>query len=266
MPKLSLTYKKVLITGASSGIGEELAYRFAENGSELILVARREDELLRVRDKCLELGAAGSTHLCCDMSQRDSVDSLCYALIERKLLPEVIILNAGVSQRALTLDTDFSVDEKLMELNYLSNVRLIKNLKEHLINSPKINIAINTSISGIFGFPLRSAYASSKRALFGFFESLDLEYPNIHCTFIIPGRINTPISRSALLADGSKHQEMDPGQALGMSAAQCSRIALKAIIKGKRKKLIGGKELLMVYFYKYLPCIFNKLARNISAK
>ena len=118
---------------------------------------------------------------------------------------------------------------------------------------------------GLFGFPLRSAYCASKRALFGFFESLALEYPHIKVTFIIPGRIRTEISRSAVLGDGSKFGEMDPGQANGMDVTKCAKIAIKAIAKEKHKKLIGGTELLMAYIYKYIPWLYYILARKVSA-
>ena len=94
---------------------------------------------------------------------------------------------------------------------------------------------------------------------------MELEYPNIKVTFLIPGRIRTEISKSALLASGEKFAKMDPGQANGMDVTKCAKVALKAIAKEKHKKLIGGKELLMAYFYKYTPWLFYILARKVSA-
>ena len=134
-----------------------------------------------------------------------------------------------------------------------------------LLSAKKIRIVVTSSISGLFGFPLRSTYCASKHALFGFFESLELENENIKVTFLIPGRINTPISKNAILGNGSTYSKMDSGQAGGMDVDKCARIALRAIAKGKRRKLIGGKELLMVYIKKFIPPLFYKLARNISA-
>ena len=112
---------------------------------------------------------------------------------------------------------------------------------------------------------MRSAYCATKHALFGFFESLELENDNIRVTFIIPGRINTQISKSALLGNGEKYNVMDPGQAKGLDVNVCARKAVKAIVKGKHKKLIGKMELLMVYIYKYFPWLYYKLSKKISA-
>lgn len=253
-----------LITGAGSGIGEALAYQFAKKGTHVILTGRRRANLEKVKSNCEKMGVKGYVFEL-DLQSYDSIDSLASALEENSLRPDFIILNAGISQRALTLETDFEVDMKLMNTNYFGSVYLIKKLKKILLESQVTHIAVNTSISGLFGFPLRSAYCASKRALFGFFESLALEYPNIKVTFIIPGRINTEISRSAVMGDGSKFGEMDPGQANGMDVNKCARIAIRAIAKERHKKLIGGKELLMAYIYKYIPWLYYILARKVSA-
>lgn len=255
--------KTALITGASSGIGEAIAYQLAKKGANLILTGLDRENLNKVKENCIKLGVEAHVFEI-NLENRETIDALASYIFEKNLKPEVIILNAGISQRALTLESDFSIDKKLMDINYFGSVYLIKKLKDILLNAKLTHIAVNTSISGIFGFPLRSAYCSSKRALFGFFESLRLEYPNIKVTFIIPGRINTQISKSAIDSSGQASGKMDPGQANGMDVTKCAKIAVRAIARGKRSKLIGGKELLMVYFYKYMPWLFYKLARKIS--
>ena len=83
-------------------------------------------------------------------------------------------------------------------------------------------------------------------------------------TFLIPGRINTPISLSALTGDGSKYSKMDEGQAKGLDVDKAARIALKAIKKEKHRKLIGGIELIMAYINRYIPALYYKLANKIS--
>ena len=268
--------KNVLITGASSGIGEAMALLLARTSASLFLMDRNMERLTVVRDKCdkirkTETNASGKSGLPVnptqlfhvDFSVTSSIDHVVLDILLRDISFDYLILNAGISQRALTLDTDFEVDRKIMETNYFGQVYLLKKLSSKLMGRP-VHIAVTTSISGLFGFPWRSAYCASKHALFGFFESLELEYENIKVTFLIPGRINTPISKSAMLGDGSTYSKMDDGQASGMDVDKCARIALRAIAKGKRRKLIGGKELLMVYLKKYMPCIFYLLARKIS--
>lgn len=257
--------KTVLITGASSGIGEAIAYQFAKRGTNTILTGLGNDLLEKVAENCRKLGVKAYPFEI-NLEDRTTLDALVEYIFDNRLKPDFIVFNAGISQRALTLDCDFSIDQKLMDINYFGSVYLTKKLRDYLLSTGHTtHIAVNTSISGLFGFPMRSAYCASKHALFGFFESLELEYPDIKVTFIIPGRINTQISKSAITASGEAYQKMDPGQAKGMDVDKCAAIALRAIARERHKKLIGNKELLMAYFYKYTPWLFYKLARKISA-
>lgn len=256
--------KNVLITGASSGIGAALARVFARRGASVFLAARNLERLENVKKECEGLGAQARV-FSVDFASTASIDSFADAVLAEDLVFDCIVLNAGISQRALTFDTDFSVDRKLMETNFFGPVYLVKRLAGIIRGERKINIAVNTSISGLFGFPQRSAYCASKHALFGFFESLELENPNVTMTFLIPGRINTPISRSALHGDGSAHGVMDAGQANGMDVDKCAEVAYRAIARGLHRKLIGRGELAIVYIKKWFPRLFFKIAPKVSA-
>jgi len=268
----------MLITGAGSGIGEAITYLLARTSARLFLLDRNWERLSAVKAKadeirkaCLDFPEEAGTpdhdtrifHV--DFTDSASIDTVVSAFISADLSFDYIFLNAGISQRALTLETAFEVDRKIMETNFFGPVYLIKGLSGLLKSGFPVHLAITTSISGLFGFPLRSAYCASKHALFGFFESLALENDNIKVTFLIPGRINTPISKSAILGDGATYAKMDSGQAGGMDVNKCARIALRAVAKGKRRQLIGGKELLMVYIKKYMPPLFYLLAKRIEA-
>ena len=259
--------KNILVTGAASGIGEAISYQLALVGANLFLMDRNMENLSIVRDKCNKIRVNASTTqlFYVDFSDTASIDHVVAELTGGELSFDYIFLNAGVSQRALTLETDFEVDRKIMEVNYFGPVYLIKKLSGMFAIGRPVHLVVTTSISGLFGFPLRSAYCASKHALFGFFESLALENEHIKVTFLIPGRINTSISKSAILADGTTYAKMDSGQADGMDVNTCARIALRAVAKGKRRKLIGGKELLMVYIKKFIPPLFYSLAKKISA-
>ncbi|MDR0573798.1 MAG: SDR family NAD(P)-dependent oxidoreductase [Tannerella sp.] len=273
-----IEHKNILITGASSGIGEAMAYLLAKANTNLFLTGRNMDRLSAVQDKCKAIHATGNAQYSgvttfneyavqifnVDFSDISSIDNFVSNILNNDLFFDYIILNAGISQRALTLDTDFEVDRKIMETNYFGPVYLTKKLSGMLKSGRFVHIAVTSSISGLFGYPLRSAYCASKHALFGFFESLELENKNIKVTFLIPGRINTPISKSAVLGDGSIYAKMDAGQANGMDVNKCARIALRAITKEKHRKLIGGKELLMVYIKKFVPSLFYRLAQKTS--
>ena len=271
--------KNILITGAGSGIGRAMAKKLAEVNTNLYLLDISEVNLTAVSQICKDINKSIQIHFentdsasgfsinsfIVDFSDTSSIDLFVSQILNENISFDYIILNAGISQRAMALETDFSVDRKIMDVNFFGPVYLVKELSGMLLSRKRTHISVTTSISGLFGFPLRSAYCASKHALFGFFESLALENDNIKVTFLIPGRINTEISKSALLADGSKHSTMDSGQAGGMDVDKCARVALRVIAKGKRRKLIGGKELLMVYIKKFVPPLFYKLARNISS-
>jgi short-subunit dehydrogenase len=272
-------HKNILITGASSGIGQAMAYRLAEAKTNLFLTGRHTARLLETARKCEAIHEASSRGVVAgfrdpdfsvqtfpvDLLDISRMDGFLAGIAGKEIRFDYVILNAGVSQRAPALETDFSVDRTIMGTNYFGPVYLIKRLLERSLPGKTLHIAVTSSIAGLFGFPLRSAYCASKHALFGFFESLELENDAIKVTFLIPGRIRTPISQNALLGNGAAYSEMDRGQADGMDADKCARIALRAISKEKRRQLIGGKELLMVYIRKYLPPLFYILARKVSA-
>ncbi|HHX30976.1 MAG TPA: SDR family oxidoreductase [Bacteroidales bacterium] len=258
--------KTIWITGASSGIGEASAYQFAKEKANLILTATREDKLKEVQQKCISLGA--QCHILpYDLSDLENIDELTVKAISAFGNIDIAFLNAGISQRSKTLDTSFTVDEKIMSVNFFAPVKITKRLLPKMIENGGGTIAVTSSISGKFGFPLRSAYASSKFAVYGFFETVHAEYynDNIRVVMVCPGRINTNISYNALEADGTKHAKMDSGQQGGMSAQKAAIKIVRAINNRKPEVLVGGKELIMVYIKRFCPSLARKLVRKVSA-
>jgi short-subunit dehydrogenase len=258
--------KTIWITGASSGIGEASAYQFAKEKANLILTATREDKLKEVQQKCISLGAQCKV-LPYDLSDLENIDELTDKAISAFGNIDIAFLNAGISQRSKTLDTSFTVDEKIMAVNFFAPVKITKRLLPKMIENGGGTIAVTSSISGKFGFPLRSAYASSKFAVYGFFETVHAEYynDNIRVVMVCPGRIKTNISYNALEADGTKHAKMDSGQQGGMSAQKAAIKIVRAINNRKPEVLVGGKELVMVYIKRFFPALARKLVRKVSA-
>ena len=258
--------KTIWITGASSGIGEASAYQFAKEKANLILTATREDKLKEVQQKCISLGAQCKV-LPYDLSDLENIDELTDKAISAFGDIDIVFLNAGISQRSKTLDTSFTVDEKIMAVNFFAPVKITKRLLPKMIENGGGTIAVTSSISGKFGFPLRSAYASSKFAVYGFFETVHAEYynDNIRVVIVCPGRIKTNISYNALEADGTKHAKMDSGQQDGMSAQKAAIKIVRAINNHKPEVLVGGKELIMVYIKRLFPALSRKLVRKVSA-
>lgn len=261
---LKFENKTVLITGGGSGIGEAMAYQYAMKGCNVILTGRRLDRLESVQKRCIELGVKAWCQTV-DVEKAESIDELVAWIHKEGHLIDFLLLNAGISQRALTLETDISVDRRLMEVNYFGGIYLVKALKDMFIERG-VHIAVVSSVSGVFGFPVRSAYCASKHAIHGFYETIALEYPQIKTTIIIPGRIHTEVSKNALDGNGKATGIMDPGQANGYDVNKCAKVAIKAIARGKHQKVIGGFDTIMVPFYKYVPWLFRLIARNVSAR
>ncbi|OUL22200.1 short chain dehydrogenase [Nostoc sp. RF31YmG] len=255
--------KVVWITGASSGIGEALAYQFANQGAKLIISSRKEDELLRVKQnissECLVVAF--------DIADYTSVERAANTAINYYGKIDILVNNAGVSQRSLVVDTQEIVDRKIMEVNYFGTINITKIILPFMIANGGGQIAVISSIAGKVGFPLRSAYAASKHALHGFFETLQLELKPEHkifITIVCPGRIKTNISRNALKYDGSLYGKMDEGQEKGMNAEICAQKILKSIYQKKPEVYIGGSDVLLVYFKRYLPTLFYWIASRVK--
>lgn len=256
--------KVVWITGASSGIGEALSKEFANHGAILVLAARNVEKLNQLK-KSLP-NAEIHTVLSLDLTELSNLSTAVSSVIQQLGRVDVLVNNGGISQRSLVGETAIEVDRKIMEVNFFGAVGLTKALLPHLRQS-KGQIIVISSISGKFGFFLRSAYAASKHALHGFFESLALEEEanGIDVTIVCPGKINTPISISALNAQGQQHNKMDHNQESGMSSEECARQIVRAASKIKPEVLIGKKEILAVYLKRFFPGIFRKVIRKQKA-
>ena len=257
--------KTVWITGASSGIGEACAYLFAKENANLILTSSRANALSVTLDKCLELGA-NCKILPYDLSDIDGIPALVEEAVKCFGGIDILYHNAGISQRGLAGETLFEVDKRIMDINFFAPVLISKLVLPGMLAKQCGTIAVTTSITGKFGFPLRSSYSASKHALYGYFESLQAEYyrQNIRVVMICPGRVNTSISMNALEPDGKQHGILDKGQSGGITATKAAKQIVNAIYHQKAEILIGGKELIMVYIKRLLPFLARILVRKIN--
>ena len=260
-----LTNKIVWITGASSGIGEACAYQFARGKASLILTATRAERLAEVQQECIRLGARCEI-LPYDLSDLNGIDVLTDKAIGLFGNIDIAFLNAGISQRSTTVDTSIAAEKRIMDVNFFAPVRIAKRLLPAMIAQGGGTIAVTSSIAGKFGFPLRSVYASSKFALYGFFETVQAEYFNNHIRVVMvcPGRVRTAISYNALEGDGTKHGMMDEGQQKGITAEKAAVKIVRAINRQQPEILVGGPELLMVYVKRFFPALSRRLVRRIN--
>jgi short-subunit dehydrogenase len=244
--------KVVWITGASSGIGEALAYELANRNCKLILSARNLKALETVKSKCLN---AEVMILPFDLSDFDNAKNHVEKAIAAFGKIDILVNNGGVSQRSLIAETEFEVDKKLIEVDYLGTVALTKALLPHFIKNNKGHFVTITSLMGKFGSPYRSGYCGAKHALHGFFDVLRMEHQrdNINVTLICPGFIQTNVAKNALTANGSKQNVDDAATQQGMPTSVFAKKIVKAVESEKFEAYIGGKEIMGVYLKRIFP-------------
>ncbi|MES2680664.1 MAG: SDR family oxidoreductase [Bacteroidota bacterium] len=257
--------KVIWITGASSGIGEALAFEFARREARLILSARRAEELKRVA-AATGLPDLDLMILPFDLKDTSNASALAAQIINKFGKIDFLINNGGFSQRGEAMATPLEIDRDLMEVNYFSCVALTKAVLPYMKQRKSGAIIVVSSIAGKFGFYLRSSYSAAKHALHGFFESLRLETEkyNIKILIVCPGKIKTSVSVNAITASGSPHNKMDESHEDAMSAEECAQQIVNGILKNKEEILIGGKEILMVKIKRFFPKLFARLVRRQS--
>lgn len=257
--------KTVWITGASSGIGEALVYEFSNLGANLIISSNDLSELERVTKNITpEISVVTAPF---DLSETSAIQSIVSDCFEKTGRIDYLINIGGVSQRARIEETPLWLDRRIFEINYFGTIALTKAVLPYMISQKSGHIVATSSISGRFGFPLRSAYSASKQALHGFFETLYLENKenNIRASVLIPGRVQTKISVHALKPDGTEHGKMDDGQAKGITPEKAAKQIITGIRKNKREILVGSGELVMLHIRRYLPWLFFRIADKIKS-
>ncbi|MEP1097155.1 MAG: SDR family oxidoreductase [Cyclobacteriaceae bacterium] len=260
--------KVIWLTGASSGIGEALAKELSKHQVKLILSARREEELERVKKEC-ENGKAEIEIQTIDLENHASLSQKVATAEALFGHIDILINNAGISQRDTIINTSLEVDKRLMEINYFGTIAISKYLLPKMIERGSGHHVTITSAAGIINTPFRSSYGASKHALHGFYDVLRAEHyaDNIKVTLVIPGYIKTNISFNALLGDGVKQDKMDPAQDKGMSADKCARLIVKAIQSNKQEAYIAGaKEKLGIYLKRFWPKAASIAIRKLSVK
>lgn len=256
--------KVIWITGASSGIGEALAIAFAKQGARLVLSSRREEELQRVRKSC-NLDDDHCLLLPFDLAETKNIDQVTARVLNKFGAIDVLINNGGISQRSYAKETPLEIDRKIMEINFFGTIAVTKSVLPQMLKQKSGHIIVMSSVSGKFGFYLRSAYSASKHALHGFFESLRMEVhkENIHVLIVCPGKIKTNISINAINEKGQKHGVMDESQANGLNAGACAEQIMNAMHNGEEEIYVGqARERKALWVKRMFPKLFSKKIRK----
>jgi dehydrogenase/reductase SDR family member 7B len=254
--------KVVWITGASSGIGEAIAYTFAKECAGLILSGRNMGELERVKGNCVGAGFVKIARL--DIGDFQSCFDLAKEVIADVGRIDILINNAGISQRSKAVETDFEVDRQLIEVNLLGTIALTKAVLPQMIAQKSGEIVVISSLMGKFGAPVRSSYAAAKHGLHGFFDSLRAEIylEGIKVLIVCPGFVRTNISINALNASGKKQGTMDDATGNGVSPQYVAEKILWALRSGKEEIYVGKKEVVGIYLKRFFPRIFSRIVRK----
>lgn len=252
----------IWITGASDGIGKELAIQLAKKGAHIILTARNAQKLEAVANQ-LE----GTNHLVfpMDLLETNKIPAKTKELLQKVPTVDILINNAGISQRSLVKETTIEVDRKIMELDHFSKVILTKEVLPLFLKKQDGQIVTISSVAGKLGTPMRSAYCAAKHAIIGFMDSLRAEVhdDNIKVLVVTPGSVKTNISKNALEGDGKDHGVTDPAIANGMSVEECGRRIVRAMGQEKSELLVArGKERMAVQLKRFFPSMLFKMVRS----
>lgn len=270
-PGMEFTGKVIWITGSSSGIGEALAVQLAARGAKLVLSARNKAGLERVADACRAAagGHADVLVLPLDVTNYAAMPDARDTVLNRFGHVDMLINNAGISQRSFCVDTDFSVYRQLMEVDVLGQIALTQTLLPVFVKQGHGHIAATASVAGKVGAPLRTGYCAAKHAVMGFFDALRTEVAaeGVRVTTIVPGFIRTNVSRNALNADGKATGEMDEDVDGGMDVGACAAAIIDGFEQGIPEIAVGeGPEMQLLSLKRDDPIAAFQMLEAMAAQ
>ncbi len=259
--------KVIVITGASSGIGKELALQLCERGAKLSFGARSEEKLKEICSECESRGGE-AIYRKTDVSNKDDCKALIDTTVEKYGKIDVLVNNAGITMWANFEEIeDISVFEKIIGVNYLGSVYSTYYALPYLKKSKGLIVGIS-SLTGKNGVPTRTAYAASKHAMAGFFDSLRIELSDsgVDVTMIYPGFVSTDIRKNALGKGGKPLGESHISESGVMNVQTCASQIIKAIEKRKRELVMGLKGKLGILLKPFFPSLIDKIAKKSIEK
>lgn len=254
--------KVIWITGATSGIGLALVRQLSQFPEiKLVLSARKLQSL----EKVVAENSIKCPYLLIpmDLEQPDNFPDLAKQVVEKFGSIDILINNAGISQRSFAKDTSLEVDRRIIATDYIGVVAHTKAVLPYFIKQKSGYFVTVSSLMGKFSAPYRTSYAGAKHALHGFFDALRLEhfYDNIQVLIICPGFVQTNISFNALNGSGELHGKIDNTTANGLTADECAAQIIRSIEKDKKEVIITKtfKEKMGVYLKFFAPGLLDKI-------
>ena len=240
--------KVVVITGASSGIGRALAMKYAKEGFNLVLAARRIERLEELKEKLTNVEVLAVKT---DVTSQEDCKKLIEKAIEKFGTIHILINNAGISMRASIEDVELSVLKKLMDVNYWGTVYCTKFALPYILKERGSIVGV-ISTGGYIGLPGRTGYSASKFAVRGFLDTVRIEYlrAGLHVLVAAPGFTASEIRKTALTKNGKQQGETPRNESKMMSAERCANIMYRAIKNRRRKMIISfwdGKFVVLIH-------------------
>lgn len=252
--------KVVVITGASSGIGAELVRQLGRMGAKIVMAARDEQRMY-----ALSQTYPNTLVVPTDVTDPDACKRLIDRAVEHFGRIDVLVNNAGLSMWARFEDiTDLKLFERIMRVNYLGSVYCTHYALPHLKTSKGLIVAIS-SVTGKTGVPTRTAYAASKHAVQGFFDSLRIELMDtgVDVSVISPGFIQTEMRERALGANGQPLETSHLNEQEVMPVEECVKTIVKAIQRRKRDVIIASTRIKLGPVLKvFLPGVVDRMAKK----
>lgn len=253
----------VWITGASSGIGEALAHAMSAKGAALILSGRRRDALESVAARL----PSESMILPFETTDWAALPGAVDAAWSWRGQVDMLVNNAGISQRSLAIDTRPEVYRQILDVDLLAPIWLTQ------LNLPRMaargagHIVGISSVAGRLGTVLRTAYCAAKHGLIGYCDALRAEVEQaygIRVTTVLPGSVRTMVAANALQADGSTRGESDTNIDAGMDPAECARRILAGMADGQREIIVaeGGEAMAAGLRFTNPDALFDMLSRE----
>lgn len=283
-PAVALKGKVFWITGASSGIGEYLAYELSKCGCKLVLSARRKEELERVKEKCVAISSSldplfkkdqDILVLPLDLVKFDTHEKLAKDVSMHFGKVDVLVHNAARGARSLIEKASIDVDRAIMDVNTFGTISLTKAVLPYMIQRQKGDIVVVSSGIGKFAIPLTSSYAASKRALQGFFDTarLELAQYNIGVQIIMPGPVKSNILENCytenvdvLFKDTPQYKEVLKQKTVEkMPTERCARLMAVSMANNLEESWISEHPTLIFYYMgQYFPTLQTWIMKTLS--
>ena len=256
--------KVVIVTGASSGIGEALCRNLLQAKAKVVLAARNEDKMKAI---VADYPEGNVLVVKADVSRRDDCVKVVSETINKFGTIDVLINNAGISMRAIFEDLDVSVIEQLMNVNFWGTVYCTREAYPYLLKSKGSVVGVS-SIAGFQGLPARTGYSASKFAMHGFLNTIRVETLNqgLHVMIACPGFTESNIRNTALTADGSQQGFTPLDEKNLMSADEVAKKIIRGIQKRKRTLIMTTQGKLTVMLGKLFPRFVDRQAYKIKKK